>query len=324
MRPQTRRFFSAAMTDPNTSSREIHFRESEPPQAIQRRLEHDLMARLLPSMEGGRLVYRGQVAVNGATCHVELVYEAALAGTNAYALRLEMRWPGTSPDYHEYHRKASTGWFDLWTRHFIASEAKISAESHPKRYAAVAAEAMAAESALAQPSDIQQEILRRLRAGATFSTAHKEGGTTISWRNGRFLRADHGESTHSESFPDDAAFLAFLRRFFEWETRRGSHGEPGEHDRWTLILRLLDRPENRRAGGIGGGAGGGRGGAKMPAVLAFLIAAVAVCGMALLAGHFPRRRPPVKLDTFDGRPPRVPDPPRWDRVVRDGKGVKAS
>ncbi len=292
------------MTDPNVSSREIPFRDAAPPQAIQHRLEHGFMARLLPVMESGKLVYRGSVAVNGATCEAVLHFDAALARTQAYTLQLRMTWPGTAPEYHDYHRKASAGWFDLWTRDFSPVDSQSGGENHPKRYAELAAEALAAEAALAEIGDIQQEILRQVRGGATFSTSHKEGGTTISWRNGRFLRADYGESTHSESFPDDRTFLMFLRQFFEWQTRRGSHGEPAEHARWVLMLRLLNHPA-----ATGATAPEARG-AAMRSVLAIFLGVTIVAGVAALAGRLFTHKPAVKLDTFDGRPPQVARP-QW-------------
>lgn len=83
-----------------------------------------------------------------------------------------------------------------------------------------------------------------MRGGATFSTAHKEGGTVISRKGGAFIRQDYGESAAREEFPDEAAFLAFLRRFYDWETARSypAGKPPTEADRWHLMLRLLLPP----------------------------------------------------------------------------------
>jgi hypothetical protein len=93
---------------------------------------------------------------------------------------------------------------------------------------------------LMEVQSIQQEILSRMREGASFSTAHKEGGTTISFSQGRFVRADYGESSRREEFRDPNRFLAFLRQFYDWETSRNTHpNKVADVVAWRLILRLL-------------------------------------------------------------------------------------
>ena len=105
----------------------------------------------------------------------------------------------------------------------------------------MADQARRAHDRLAGVPTLQREILDGLRRGRIFSTAHKEGGTTIRHHGGKFVRADYGESSRVEEFHDEAAFLAFLRRFFDWETSRGAYpGKPSEPEAWRLILRLLE------------------------------------------------------------------------------------
>jgi hypothetical protein len=66
------------------------------------------------------------------------------------------------------------------------------------------------------------------------------------------VRADYGESSSVEAFRDEAAFLAFLRRFFDWETSRGAYpGKATEPEAWRLILRLLE--EERGSAGKAAG-----------------------------------------------------------------------
>lgn len=66
------------------------------------------------------------------------------------------------------------------------------------------------------------------------------------------MRADYGESSSVEAFRDEAAFLAFLRRFFDWETSRGAYpGKATEPEAWRLILRLLE--EERGSAGKAAG-----------------------------------------------------------------------
>jgi hypothetical protein len=81
-----------------------------------------------------------------------------------------------------------------------------------------------------------------MRQGATFSTAHKEGGTVISFRGGRFISADYGESEAVKTFGDEASFLVFLRQFYDWDTSSNVYpNKVSEFDAWKLMLRLLGR-----------------------------------------------------------------------------------
>ncbi len=300
------------MNEPTSASHVVHFRDARPPQAIQHELERRVMARLTPAMEDQRLVHRGTVAVNGATCAVELTFEAAWAHEYGYRLHFEMTWDDATPEHADYHRKVAPSWMELWAQDFVPAERALPGEGVAELYAGRVSEAMVAERALSSISAVEQEILAAVRAGGTFSTSHKEGGTTVSWRGGRFVRADYGESQFSETFVDDAAFLSFLRRFFEWETRRGSRGTPTELQRWQLIYRLL-RPA---AGEPGSAPGAARRELPLGVVLVALAASAFAVGAVLWTpSTLPTARPPVKVDTFDGRPPQVrpPAPAKWTR-----------
>ncbi len=122
---------------------------------------------------------------------------------------------------------SAKAWFELWTRDLRAAEAPDPGEGSADRYRALADESLAAESAMSDAAAIQRTILERMRAGDSYTTAHKEGGTNISWRgpllglfgSGHFLRADYGQSDTVQTFDDDAPFLVFLRQFFDWEAR---------------------------------------------------------------------------------------------------------
>lgn len=154
---------------------------------------------------------------------------------------------------------------------------------------------------------IQEDILAALRAGAEFRTAHKEGGTTIRWLHGRFVREDYGEWSERAEYTDEAAFLAFLLRFFEWESNGRQNVSLPEPERWRNIRELLR----------GSGAPHIADPHSAPVrrhnpwrvVGAFLIAIPAVVLVFWLRGRLPHHSPaPQKLDTFDGRPPQVTQP----------------
>ena len=87
---------------------------------------------------------------------------------------------------------------------------------------------------------VQAAIVDGLKRGGTFSTAHKEGGTTIAWRNGRFVRSDYGDFPDLTVFTDEAEFLSMLRRFCEMDVTRETGKKPiSDFEVWTRILQLL-------------------------------------------------------------------------------------
>lgn len=141
-------------------------------------------------------------------------------------------------------------------------------------------------------AQVQRRILEALRGGASFSTCHKEGGTNLVHENGRFVRIDFGDCPDRVVFADEAAFLASLRKFYDWETS----GAADELERWQRIRRLLQR---RSAG---------RGNSPLQWTLAFLVAATAVAVLYHLRSgpywfHRPSRAPEFQ------RAPEITPPP---------------
>lgn len=229
------------MTPPVISAtRQIHFRDRRPPHEIQFALERELMTLLQTSVEDSHLTFRAAAKINSVPYRVLLRLEAALFLTNCYLLQFEAAENDLSAAPPAARGKYLDGWLDLWTRNFIPKPAPEPGEGSAERARKLAEQSLAAEAHLTDVSAVQQAILAKLREGATYSTAHKEGGTNISFQGGHFVRADYGESSHVEKFPDEAAFLKFLRQFYDWETSRGTHPEKtSEYAAWKLILRLL-------------------------------------------------------------------------------------
>ncbi len=263
------------------ATREIHFRDRRPPQEIQFELERELMTLLRPATGEPGLVLRADSKMNGVPHRFVLRFEAALSRTNCYWFQAEVPLAGLPSDKHDAIRKSLSGWFDLWTRAYKPSTPPLPGEGSRDRYEALAAQALSAEAHLGTVPPVQQAILEALRNGATFSTAHKEGGTNIRFANGQFVRADYGESNRTEKFPDQAAFLAFLRQFYDWQTSRNTYPEKAsEFDAWKLTLRLLRPPGN--------GGGGGNGSAMRMAVPALAVSAAkfklaVIFGLVVLA-----------------------------------------
>jgi len=233
------------MTPPEalSNTRRVNFHDPRPPLEIQHLIEREFMVLLEARTEHGLLVSRGTAAVNGAACLVVLEFIADLPRTNSYSLETTLSWAHLPPEHHNYHRSTASAWHDLWTRHFTAATPTDPGPGPTDRYAQLAAPVLSAHAHPESVEAVQEKILSALREGASFSTAHKEGGTRITGKGGRFVRQDYGESNARERFADEAVFLGFLRRFYDWETGRSypPGNPPSESDRWQLILRLLER-----------------------------------------------------------------------------------
>ncbi len=221
---------------------ERHFRDSRPPQEIQAHFEKTLMTVLRPGWLGAKLAYRTSAKIAGCIYAAELRFECALADGNCYTLLLDANWSSFAATHHDYFRKSTQSWFEYWTKPFPEAPLPRPEACPEDRYRAVAEAALAAEARLGEVGAVQQAILSAMRQGASFATAHKEGGTNLSWDGSRFRRADYGESEETETFRDDTAFLIFLRNFYDSEVSRNPYPDKlVELDAWRLIYRLLRR-----------------------------------------------------------------------------------
>ena len=218
----------------------LHFQDARPPQEIQFQLERALMTLMPPGIEEGKLVCRANPKINGAQYSFLLTYEAALPNTNCYSLRVQASWGHMPPMHHDYFRKTTGSWFELWTRDFQRASPPAIEEGSAQRYREVCQTALDAEAELNSIDAIQQKIAAAMKQDASFFTAHKEGGTNIRWLNGRFVRSDYGESEERNEFASEAEFLKFLRQFYDWETSRNVYpNKVSDFEAWKRILRML-------------------------------------------------------------------------------------
>ena len=223
-----------------TVTRQIHFRDRRTPHEVRCVIEREFMTLLKPTQEGAHLTFRADCKCNGVPFRVLFRLEAALLLTNCYLLQFEAGADNLSAGRPAGRGKYLDGWLDLWTRDFTQKPAPEPGEGSAERAQKLAEQALAAEAHLTTVAAVQQEILTALRGGATYSTAHKEGGTNISFWKGRFVCGDYGESDRMEKFSDEAAFLKFLRRFYDAETSRNVYPEKvSDFEAWMLMLRLL-------------------------------------------------------------------------------------
>ena len=119
---------------------------------------------------------------------------------------------------------------------------------------------------------MRASILRALRAGASFSTVHKEGGWTIRAEDGAFVYAEFGESDTRRRFTDDAELLACVWRCYRHEVAREAGSTAlSDAETWRLIQRRLAGPGAGLAGRLRA-APTRRGHVLLAAVLAVLVA----------------------------------------------------
>ena len=113
-------------------------------------------------------------------------------------------------------------------------------EGSPERYRKLAEAALKAEAHLDSVAAIQQAIVTEMKRGGSYGTSHKEGGTNIFWRTGKFIRSDYGDYPDHKEFTDEAEFLKMLRQFCQWDvTRNAGKEQLSDFDTWKLILRRL-------------------------------------------------------------------------------------
>ena len=222
--------------------REIHFRDPRPPHEIQFQLERDLVTLFQPTHDGVQLFFRAAAKSAGCPYFFELRFDAALPKMNCYTLRIRASWEKLPVEHSDYFRRSAESWFQYWTKPFQQAPPANPGEGSVERYRMLTEQALTAEARLTDVGSVQQAILSEMRQGSYFSTAHKEGGCRIRWRESYFICADYGESDLIQTFDGDASFLVFLRKFYDWETSRHVYpAKLAEFDAWKLILRLLRR-----------------------------------------------------------------------------------
>jgi len=238
-RPKLRRCLIA--TESATGAeRVLHFCDKRPPHEVQFALERELMTLFTAAMDDGKLRLLAEGEVNGARHRFELRFEAALFRKNCYSLRVEVSWAGQPAAHRDYFRKTTDSWFGLWTRDLMAANPPGEGEGSADRYRRLSEAALQAEAQLDSVGAIQQAIVAGIKRGGSYSTAHKEGGTNIFWRDGVFVRSDYGDYPDHKQFADEAEFLKMLRQFCQWDvTRNAGKRQFSDFDTWKLILRLL-------------------------------------------------------------------------------------
>jgi len=230
------------MADEFTFSVEAHFADARPVLDVKYDIEKRVK-RLLPRdlERPDALVFRGtsQSYTTGGTNTIELSLEAACDTHHLYVLRVESRGQKDARDqvWRENLRRTIFRWTDGLT--LTESRAGCSPERFRQAVESIRELPPLPEDRAAICA-VQDSIIGRVRGGERFFTAHKEGGTNISWVGDRFVFQDYGESEDREEFTSNDLFLERLRKFYDWRAGYDwlPHAPP-ELEAWRFIEREL-------------------------------------------------------------------------------------
>ncbi len=239
-------------------TRVLHFEDKLPPHLVQFNLERELMVLFVASMDGTQLRMNATADVNGARYDFEVRFLAALKSAYHYSLRTEASWADSDQTHHDYFRKSSDGWFQMWTRELRPATPPDMSKNLIELYQKESAAALQAQQHFDSVTAVQCAIIDGMKRGGTYGTSHKEGGTNIYWRVDRFVRSDYGDYPDLKNYKSDAEFLQMLWNFCQFDVKRHA-GKQGlsDLDAWKLILRRMGgiappHPEDLR-GGFGAG-----------------------------------------------------------------------
>lgn len=218
----------------------MYFRDQATPDEIQAELEEEVRTIFTPALRDGILSMSANARVVGARYKFELRYEAALPDANHYSLHIQADWKGFPENTHEYFRKSCNGWIDLWTRNLQLYPPPSPDENLPEKYKSICDSAMIECARLNSIETIRDRIIAAVKAGATYSSSHKEGGTVFSWESDHYLRYDFGDYPGQDEYHDDAAFLQAIKQFFHWDVHRNAGDTPlTDLEVWTLLYRMM-------------------------------------------------------------------------------------
>ena len=227
-------------------TRSALFEHADEPPVVKYRIEK-LTVQLLrrdPVAAASTLSYSGSSSGGGHPSAVRLELTAVMGGRKLYRLTSERtapkRWEDEAKFTDECDRR-----FAFWCSKLpIAASTAEWASASPAALEQVVRDSVATEDAAARivedPAPIaavQHEVLAALRDGQGFFTASKEGGSHLFFDGQVFRRNDYGEEPNvNEVYADDAAMIACLRRFYDWESRHSNYPHPvPELQVWTYI-----------------------------------------------------------------------------------------
>ena len=214
--------------------REALFEHDEAPTATKylvEKLTAQLLRREPIDITDLGLRYAGTSGAGGHPSTVRLELKAVGPGKYLYALTSV----GTAPRRWEDERRFTADCerrFAHWCRQLriVPNAGDWPAAPHALLEQTILETAAAEDVAARRVEDpapvaaVQRQVLDALRAGMGFFTAGKEGGSHLFFDGQVFRRNDYGDEPNlSEVHVDDAAMLACLRRFFDWDAQQETY-----------------------------------------------------------------------------------------------------
>ncbi|MBL9172877.1 MAG: hypothetical protein JNL10_05025 [Verrucomicrobiales bacterium] len=220
--------------------RVLHFRDPRSPSEIRQAFERDTLVLWAVKCVGRELRMNAETQVEGVRFQLELRFLAATRLENFYSLEAVGCWDRTDRANFDHQRHRAEGWFQGWTRELREIAPPFPGEPYSEHYGERCEVALSHSGNLRKVADVQRAILEGMRRGGTFGRVHKEGGTSIFWRRGRFVRLDYGDNPGRIEFADEVSFLRMLWEFHEWKVRPSASSVAlQEFDAWTVILRQM-------------------------------------------------------------------------------------
>ena len=188
----------------------VHFRDSRSPHEIKVQLARDLMTLFWPHRNGPQFSFKGEVK-SGIPTRFELRFDAAFSWISRYTFRGESSWTSLPAG-----RQGGN-----------ASSMARSKPCPPNLTSSMRAPC----SRRAWPHSAAGPRSRRPTKKAA-PRSRPAGGSSFAPAT--------GSPATSKLFDDEAAFVTFLRKFYDWETSKGFYPDKApEFEAWKLILRLL-------------------------------------------------------------------------------------
>jgi len=231
--------------------REAFFEHEDTPTAVKFAIEKltlQLLRREPIDITALALRYSGTSSAGGHPSTLRLELKAVGRGKYLYALTNERSAPKRWEDERRFTAECERG-FAHWCSQLRVVPANTEWPNAPRdSFEQTIAELVAAEDAAARRVEdpapvaaVQRQVLDALRHGMGFFTANKAGSSHLFFDGQVFRRNDYGDEPNlSEAYADDAAMLACLRRFYNWDAQRDAYPHPkAELEVWNYIRAQL-------------------------------------------------------------------------------------
>jgi hypothetical protein len=232
----------------------LHFEDKRPPYELKFALEKQLEV-LMPLDRSITTpwVSRGRRFFSGVPFDATLVFEAVRNSTRMYALHVTASAPHGAQSAERFAEVVASV-ESSWKKELSARGAPVQIVRDDSYAAevreAAELEAQAIASRVEDPATIralQREFLAAMDKGRTLSRSNKDDTTELRWRDGRGTVEERwhergNEGGREQQFTDADDFLAYVRRFYDFDIGRETAPHPPlESAAWRYLIDRLHR-----------------------------------------------------------------------------------